>query len=143
MDNCSGRCSSDSSDTWLSSTSSLPGAAAGGVVVSTIMSSSPETETEAEFGGGCSCKRCLASGGGGGGGGGSGTDGRPRGIELDREIGVPAECGGEAEDADADAAGGQRLAGRVYEHWYVDLPPRVRSSRMAARDNRGQVKCNS
>ena len=26
-------------------------------------------------------------------------------------------------------------AGNVYEHWYVDLPPRVRSSRMAKTDN--------
>ena len=26
-------------------------------------------------------------------------------------------------------------AGNVYEHWYVDLPPRVRSSRMAKMDN--------
>jgi hypothetical protein len=56
---------------------------------------------------------------------GSGTDGRfgSRGVAVARGGGTGDEAEGE----------GQTPAGSVYEHWYVERPPRVRSSRMAAK----------
>ena len=49
--------------------------------------------------------------------------------------------GGVAAEADEGGTGeeeeegdGQTPAGKLYEHWYVDRPPRVRSSRMAEND---------
>ena len=52
---------------------------------------------------------------------GKGTEGSP----VDKEAGPEGPTD----------AGGVRPAGRVYEHWYVDLPPRVRSSLIAVINN--------
>ena len=56
---------------------------------------------------------------------GSGTDGRLMG-------GVAAEANAGGTGEEEEEGEGQTPAGKVYEHWYVDRPPRVRSSRMAA-----------
>ena len=58
---------------------------------------------------------------------GSGTDGSMMGG-----VAAEAEEGGTGEEE--EEGDGQTPAGKLYEHWYVDRPPRVRSSRMAEND---------